>query len=223
MGGGPSKQQTDAAAAQANLANTEAATSAQNNKTLNAAIASNTTRQNDIYNKISPFGSDLMTNGLPFENALTDFTNGTTAAAALPARAALLRSIGGNSSAQPNGFKTAALADFNDNLAKDFDSNMTGALMANQNAKLQGANVLTGQQANLNSTLGVNSSALNPLGWSSGASAGNNSIMQAPLATPSPFAPLMGAVGALGGAAIKGWGNPAAPAPPNFNDPAIQF
>jgi hypothetical protein len=223
MGGGPSTQQKNAAAAQANLDNTEAATSAQNNKTLNAAIASNTTRQNDIYDKISPFATDLMTKGLPFENALTDFTNGTTAAAALPARAALLRSIGGNSSAQPNGFKTAAVADFNDNLAKDFDSNMTSALMANQNAKLQGANVLTGQQANLNSTLGVDSSALNPLGWSAGASAGNNSIMQAPLATPSPFAPLLGAVGALGGAAIKGWGSPAAPTPVNYNDPGIQF
>jgi hypothetical protein len=223
MGGGPSKQQTDAAAAQANLANTEAATSAQNNKTLNAAIASNTTRQNDIYNKVSPFASDLITKGLPFMDAMTDYNNGTTAAAALPARAALLRSIGGNSAAQPNGFKTAAVADFNDNLAKDFDSNMTSALMANQNAKLQGANVLSGQQANLNSSLNTNSSALNPRGWASGASAGNNSIMQAPLATPSPFAPLLGAVGSLGGAAIQGWGKPAPSTAPNFNDPAIQF
>ena len=173
-GGGPSQQQKDAAAAQANLANTQASTATQNNA-----------EQQQMYNDIRPLGTDMMKNGLPFLNSLTDFTNGTTALAALPARAGLLRSIGGNSSAQPNGFKTGALGDFQNNLAQGFDSNMSNALMANQNAKLQGANILAGQQG-----------VLNPLGWSGAASGSNNSIMQAPLATPSPLAPIAGALGA---------------------------
>jgi hypothetical protein len=179
-GGGPSQSQKDAAAAQATLAKTQAATATQNN-----------TEQQQMYNDIRPLGTGMMKNGLPFMNALTDFSNGTTALSALPARASLLRSIGGNSSAQPNGFKTGALADFDSNLANNFDSNMSNALMANQNAKLQGANILAGQQG-----------VLNPLGWSGASSGSNNSIMNAPLATPSPLGPIAGALGAAGGAAI---------------------
>lgn len=199
MGGGPSPQQQAAAAAQADLAKTQAANSEQNNASLNSYLTSANTRQNDIYNNISPFATNLMKNGLPYMNAITDYNNGTTARAALPARAALMRSIGGNSAAQPNGFKTAELGDFNEGVSRDFDSNMTNALAANENAKLQGANVLTGQQANLNSDINSESSALNPLGWSSGASSSNNSIMQAPLATPSPWAPVVGALGSVAG------------------------
>jgi hypothetical protein len=176
FGGGPSQQQKDAAAAQANLANTQAQTAKTNNA-----------EQQQMYNDIRPLGTSMMQNGLPFLNALTDYNNGTTAMAALPARASLLRSIGGNNSAQPNGFKAGAISDFDERLSRDFDSNISNALMANQNAKLQGANILAGQQG-----------VLNPLGWSSASSGSNNSIMNAPLATPSPFGSIMGAVGSVG-------------------------
>jgi hypothetical protein len=180
MGGGPSQAQKNAAAAQATLAQTQNSTATQNNA-----------EQQQAFNEINPLGTSMVDNGLPFMNAITDYNNGTTAAAALPARASLLRSIGGNSAAQPNGFKTGAISDFNDKLAGDFDSNMTNSLTQNQNAKLQGANVLSGQQG-----------VLNPLGWSGASSGSNSSIMQAPLAQQNPLSPLIGAAGSVGSAAL---------------------
>jgi hypothetical protein len=181
MGGGPSQAQQNAATQQAALSAQQTATAAQNQQ-----------EQQTAYNEINPMATNLMANGLPYTNAITNYNNGTTAASALPARASLLRSMGGNTAAQPNGFKTAEMGDFDNGLASSFDNNMTSALTNNENAKLQGASMLTGQQQ-----------VLNPLGYSTAASGTNSSIMNAPLATPSPLGAVLGATSALGSAAIN--------------------
>lgn len=141
--------------------------------------------------KVDPFESKILSGGLPYLRALTDFQNGTIARSALPARAQLLRSLGGNDAAQPNGFKQAVLGDFSANLARGFDDNMTNALNADYAARQQAASVLTNQQQ-----------LANPLGWSGAVTSGNSSIMQAPLATPSPFGAILGAGAGLAGTAL---------------------
>lgn len=58
-----------------------------------------------------------MTNGLPFYDALTDYTGGTTAAAFAPGRAAILRRLN-TMSGLPSGMKEQTLADYDANEAR---------------------------------------------------------------------------------------------------------
>jgi hypothetical protein len=180
-GGGPSDSQKAAAASQA-------AENQQNTATQQQMLQ----MYKDQYAKINPFETSIMANGLPYLKALTDYSNGTTARSFLPGRAQLIRNLGGvNPASQPNGFKTAAIADYDNNTARAFDDNMSSALTSDYNARQQAASALTNQQQ-----------LANPLSWANAVTAGNSSIMQAPLSTPSPFAPILGAVSGLGSSAI---------------------
>lgn len=175
MGGGPSKEQNAAAQSQANL-------TAQLGKTADRQEQFSETQQN----KVNPFYTDRMTNGLPYANQLFDAAGGSSARAFAPARADLLRQIGG-SSGLPSGFKQQALTDLNSQQARQYDQDLVGALGANDQAKQQGASGLLGQ-----------AQIANPTAYYQGALGGNSSIMNANLRKPG-IAGLLG--GIAGGAA----------------------
>lgn len=179
-GGGPSAEQKAAAAQQANLEASQA-------KTSDAMLGI----YNKAYNNIAPFATDRLKNGLPFYNDAIDYAGGSNARAYLPARARLMRTLD-TMGDLPDGSKQQTLADFEATRARDFDSGLQGTQFANDQAKVQGAQLLSGQQA-----------SANPLGWSSAASGSNSSIMNAPLQSPSIAGAIGGAVGSLGSAAIS--------------------
>lgn len=85
--------------------------------------------------------------------------------------------------APPSGMKEQTLADYDANEARGFDQNMTNNLLMNEQAKQGAAALLTGQEH-----------ISNPVGYTSAAMQGNQSIMNAPLQTP-------GMGGLLGGIA----------------------
>jgi len=171
-GGGPSQEQKNAAQSQANLTN---------------QLGQTAGRQEQFFenqqNKVNPFYTSRMTNGLPYYNALTDAQGGITAQAFAPARAALARQTGGFGPGLPNGFATQAMNDLNEDQARAFDQNLVSAMGANEQAKEAGASGLIGQ-----------AQIANPTGYYGAAMGGNQSLMNAPLQRP-------GVSGILGGVA----------------------
>ncbi len=162
MGGGPSQQQKDAAAAQA----------AQTNQlTQEGAQQYQFGQQQQA--KVNPFYTNQMNNGLPYMANMTDAMSGNTAQAFAPARAQLEAQLGQNPNALPSGFAQQARTDLASNQGRAFDQQLQGAQAQNFQAKQQGAAGLMGQQ-----------SLANPTGYSGQAIQGNQSIMQAPLASP---------------------------------------
>jgi hypothetical protein len=177
MGGGPSSEQRNAAASQARLTDQTAATAAKNQQLVD-----------DQFKKIDPFATSRLQNGLPFAPAMTDFSSGTNAQAFAPGRAELKRSLARFGTA-PSGFATQALSDFDTNRAHAFDSDIINNQLTNEQAKGEAARVLTGQQQ-----------VANPLGYTSTAMQGNQSVMQAPL-QKAGLGGLLG--GAISGAVSK--------------------
>jgi len=175
-GGGPSQQQKDAAASQANLTNQTAQTSRDM-----LGIYKNQ------YAKIDPFATNRMQNGLPYYKSLTDFASGTNAKAFAPAYAALNRRLS-STGPMPSGFGMQARSDLDAARARDFDSRLQDNLALNETAKDNAAAMLTGQQG-----------MANPLGWTGATMQGNQSIMQAPLASPG----LGGLIGGIAGGALS--------------------
>lgn len=180
MGGGPSQQQKDAATQQAALAQQEA-----------DAAKNATSIQTQAYNQISPFATKLITQGSPYFGAQMDYAGGNAATAFAPGRAQLARQLSTQGSL-PSGFKTKALADYNEGEAQAYDQNLQNAQNNNLNYQLQGANILNGQQT-----------TFNPATYYQTANQANSSIMNAPLATPSPWGVVGGVVGSLGSAALS--------------------
>jgi hypothetical protein len=176
MGGGPSKEQKAAARSQEQA-------NAQNAATQREMLGI----YKDQFKKIEPFETERMKNGLPFFNALTDFSSGTNAQAFAPARAQLLRRLGGQS--LPSGFREAALTDFEGDRSRAFDSSLRENLLIQEQAKNNAAQALTGQQQ-----------LANPLGWSQAVTQGNNAVMNAPLAKPGIAGLLGGVAGGVGAA-----------------------
>ena len=169
MGGGPSSEQKAAAASQTNLTNQLAGTANRQEQFLE-----------NQQNKVNPFYTSRMNNGLPYMHNLTDATGGITALAFSPARAQLMRALGAQQGL-PSGFREGAINDFNENQGQAFDQNIQSALSANEQAKQAGASGLLGQ-----------AQIANPMGYYGGALQGNQSIFGAPLQRP-------GASGVLGG------------------------
>lgn len=172
FGGGPSSTQQAAAGQQ--LSN------AQQEGTLANQSAG---KFNSLYGQTQPFYSNEMTNGLPFYNALTDFTGGTTAQAYAPAKAAFLRQSS-TMGALPSGSKAAGMNDINDQEAHAFDSGLTSNMMANFQAKQSGAAGLSGLMQ-----------TVNPAAFYGGSSAAAGSAMQPLQPAYNPW------MGVLGGAA----------------------
>jgi hypothetical protein len=180
MGGGPDKRQTAAADSQVRLNDQTAAIAGKNQQLVE-----------DQFNKISPFATSRLNNGLPFAPAMTDFSSGTNAQAFAPGRAQLKRSLARFGTA-PSGFATQALSDFDTNRAHAFDSDIINNQLTNEQAKGEAARVLTGQQQ-----------VANPLGYTSAAMQGNQSVMQAPLQKAGLGGLLGGAISGAVGAASK--------------------
>lgn len=176
-GGGPSPEQKQAASSQANLTNQLSGIAGRSQDFLEAQ-----------QNKVNPFYTSRMQNGLPYMNALTDSAGGTTAQAFAPGRAALMRSLG-SQQGLPSGFREQALSDFNEGQGQAFDQNIIGALGANEQAKQAGASGLLGQ-----------AQIANPQGYFGQALGGNQSIMGAPLQRPGMTGVLGGLAGGLASA-----------------------
>ncbi|HXF14710.1 MAG TPA: hypothetical protein VN517_16255 [Terriglobales bacterium] len=174
MGGGPSQAQNNAAQSQADLSNE-----------LGKAFQSQQAFTQAQQNKVNPFYTGIMNNGLPYYNNLVDAASGNTAQAFAPARQQLgmtLAQQGGSN--LPSGFRTQALTDLNSQQARAFDQNLQSAQAQNFQAKGQGAAGLLGQ-----------AQLANPTAYSGQALSGNSSIMNAPLASPG----LAGLLGGIGG------------------------
>lgn len=178
MGGGPTKQQNDAATSQANLNN-------QLGQTFGKQEAFSEAQQN----KVNPFYTQTLNQGLPYYSQLTDSAGGDTAQGFAPARAQLEQQLNQNPNALPSGFATGARTDLASQQGRAFDQSLQGAQGANFQAKQQGAAGLIGQ-----------AQVANPTAYSGQAQSGNNSIMQAPLAKPGLGGLLGGLAGGLSSA-----------------------
>jgi hypothetical protein len=175
MGGGPSKSQENAAASQARLTDATAKIATDNNQLVK-----------DQFAKISPYATSRLNNGLPFYNSLTDFSAGKNAQAYAPAQAQLRRNLA-RMGTLPSGFATDAMSNLESDRAHAFDNDLVGNALTNEQSKSEAARVLTNQQQ-----------VANPLGYTSAAMSGNQSLMQAPLQKPG-IGGLLG--GIAGGAA----------------------
>lgn len=178
FGGGPSSTQKAAASQQLSNSQQEGQLAGQSAQKFNS-----------LYGQTQPFYSNEMTNGLPFYNSLTDFTGGTTAQAYAPAKAAFLRQSS-TMGALPSGFKSAGMADINNQEAQSFDSGLTNNMMANFNAKQQGASGLAGLMQ-----------AVNPAAFYGGSSSAAGSAMNPLQPAANPWLGILG--GAVQGAASK--------------------
>lgn len=178
MGGGPSQAQTNAAQSQADL-----------NNQLGQAFGRQEQFSEAQQQKVNPFYTQLMNQGLPYMANLTDATSGNAARAFAPARAQLEQTIGQGGNALPSGFAIGARTDLASNQARAFDQSLQGAQGANLQAKQQGAAGLLGQ-----------AQIANPTAYSGQATAGNQAIMNAPLARPGLGGLLGGLAGGLASA-----------------------
>lgn len=178
MGGGPSQEQKNAAQAQADM-------SSKLGNAFDKSQQFTETQQN----KVNPFYTQTMQQGLPYYQNLVDAQSGNTAKAFAPARAQLEQQLGQNSNALPSGFATGARSDLASNQAHAFDQQLQEAQGANFQAKQQGASGLLGQ-----------AQIANPTAYSGQAISGNQSIMQAPLAKPGLGGLLGGLAGGLASA-----------------------
>lgn len=178
MGGGPSKQQTDAANSQSAL-----------NKQLSDVFGRQETFSEAQQNKANPFFTSELQNGNPYFNNQTDAISGNTAQAFAPARAQLEQSLAQGGNALPSGFATGARTDLASQQARAFDSQLNQAQQGNLATKQAGAAGLIGQ-----------AQVANPTAYSGQATAGNSSVMNAPLAKPGLGGLLGGLAGGLASA-----------------------
>lgn len=173
MGGGPSSEQRNAAQSQANLSNQ-----------LSSDFGQQFQFQQAQQQKANPFYTGLMNQGSPYYANQIDAMSGNNARAFQPAAAQLNRSLGQNANALPSGFATGARTDLASNQARAFDQQLGGAQQQNLAVRQGGAAGLLGQ-----------AQIANPTAYSGQAVGANQSIMQAPLASPG----LSGLLGGLAG------------------------
>ena len=175
-GGGPSKEQSAAAASQGRLTDQLGRTAAQQEAYMEAQR-----------NKTTPFYTDLMNNGPAYTNQALDAAGGTNAQAFAPARADLIRRLGA-STGLPSGSREQSLTDFNNQEALGYDNSLMSIRADQQAARERGAAGIMGE-----------AQQSNPLGYYQGAMGGNSSIMNANLRRPG----LGGVLGGLAGGAMN--------------------
>jgi len=178
MGGGPSTAQNNAAQAQADLT-----------KQLASVFGTQEQFQQTQQNKANPFYTQLMNSGSPYYANLVDALGGNTAQAFAPAKAQLEKTLGQTANALPSGFATGARTDLASQQARAFDQQLGGAQQQNLAQRQAGAAGLLGQ-----------AQIANPTAYSGQAIAGNQSIMNAPLASPGLGGLLGGLAGGLASA-----------------------
>lgn len=178
MGGGPSDQQKAAAASQANLDNQ-----------LSGIFGQQFNFQQAQQNKANPFYTNLMNQGSPYYANQIDPMAGNVAQAFAPARAQLEQTLNQSANALPSGFAQQARTDLATQQAKAFDQGLQGAQQQNLATRQAGAAGILGQ-----------AQIANPTAYSGQALQGNQSIMQAPLASPGLGGLLGGLAGGLASA-----------------------
>lgn len=178
MGGGPSGNQQ----ASANQVTQNAQQEGQLAQSVQPQFLANA-------NKAGAFYGNEMTNGLPFFGSLQDFNAGTTAQAFNPAKANFLRTASTMGSL-PSGFKAAGMNDIQNAEAGQFDQNTVNNLMAQQQAKQQGAQGVAGV-----------AQMLNPAAFYGGSTSAGNAGMQPLQPAYNPWLGVVG--GAVQGAASK--------------------
>jgi len=178
MGGGPSTAQNNAAQSQADLT-----------KQLAGDFGQQFQFQQAQQQKANPFYTQLMTQGSPYYNNQVDAAGGTVAQAFQPAKAQLERQLGQTPNALPSGYATQQRTDLAANQARAFDQNLQGAQQQNLATRQAGAAGLLGQ-----------AQIANPTAYSGQALQGNQSIMNAPLASPGLGGLLGGLAGGLASA-----------------------
>jgi hypothetical protein len=217
VGGGPSAQQNAAAQSQANLTNQLAPMFGQQFGFQQQQQQSANPFYKNLMQNGSPFYQNQMQNGnplyaqvaqqgMPNYNNMVDAASGNTAQAFAPAKAGLEQQLGQSANALPSGFAQQARTDLASQQGRAFDQQLQGAQQQNFQAKMGATGAQLGaqqagaagqyglQQAGAGGLLGQAQIA-NPLGYAGAAQQGNNSIMQAPLASPG----LAGLLGGIGG------------------------
>lgn len=121
-----------------------------------AAIAKS---RNDVQ---QPFEEGLVKNGLPYLPQMLDYSGGILAKSEAPQRAAMNRNLSGFGDTLPSGFKTQTQTDFGAKEGGLFDANVISGLQQNEATKENAA------------------AQLNPLGYYTGSSGANSSILSAP-------------------------------------------
>jgi len=94
---------------------------------------------------VNPYYSDLVRNGLPGYRNMTDYGGADIAQAYAPARGQILRSTSQYTN-MPSGYRDTMLTQLGAAQGRSFDSTLNNAYLANQQARLQGAAGLQGQQ-----------------------------------------------------------------------------
>ena len=178
MGGGPSQQQKNAAQSQANLTNQ-----------LSSVFGQQQAFQQAQQNKVNPFYSQLMSQGNPYFANQADALGGNVAQAFQPAKAQLEQQLGQSANMLPSGFAQQARTDLAANQARAFSQGLQGAQQQNLATRQAGAAGRLGQ-----------AQIANPTAYSGQALQGNQSILQAPLASPGLGGLLGGLAGGLASA-----------------------
>lgn len=173
--------QTQAADRQAQLAATQTRIASEQNE-----------REGRAFGLTFPHYQQRLEHGLPWLNAALDYESGTLSRAYQPLYARTARNY--SQAGVPSGAYEAAIRDIDQRKARDYDDRLLGLLREEEAAKSSAAAGLSGQQQ-----LAINYG----LGASNSAAGANQSIMQAPLQSTSPFGAIMGAVTGLGSAAIS--------------------
>lgn len=143
MCGGPSSQQKDAAASQAQLTQQQAQVQAQDN-----AVT-------------QPFFTNEVQKGLPYFNAESQYSTSNLAKQVNQAKAGLAANRAGYGGALPSGFAASQDTDLAAKGAEAFDANQLNMLDRNQQEKDNAARALAGQQGlALTSAFGGNNSIM---------------------------------------------------------------
>jgi len=93
----------------------------------------------------TPYFTNLVQNGLPGYRNMTDYGGADIAQAYAPARGQILRSTSQYTN-MPSGYRDTMLAQLGAAQGRAFDSTLNNAYLANQQARMQGAAGLQGQQ-----------------------------------------------------------------------------
>jgi hypothetical protein len=118
----------------------QTATDASRDSADQSAIANNQGTQ------LSSFYGNRMNNGLPFYRSLTDYGGGNIAQAFAPVRGDIMRRTSQYGTNMPSGYRDALLTNLGAQQGRAFDSTLTDAMMANEQAKQFGASGISGQQ-----------------------------------------------------------------------------
>jgi len=129
---------------------------------------------NTNQSQVDPFAISLLNNGNPYFKNQIDYNNGIIAQQAAPQRAQMLSQLQGYGNTLPSGFAAQTEADFDSNLANQFDQSIANTENQNLQTKIEGAQLL------------------NPLGYAGAGSQAAGSVLSAPPVQSGGFGNFLG-------------------------------